>query len=66
MLNLGIFRLKNINTSDVQLPYMAIPKGFEYRPPFIKEIIDVRHGELEVDGFEEAEVQEILNYLCTM
>ena len=61
-----MFSMKDIKTSDVTLPYMTIPQGCEFSPPFIKEIIDVMQGELEVVGFMEAELQQILNFLCTM
>ena len=66
MLNLGIFRMKDIKTSDVTLTYVPIPKGCEFRPPFVKELIDIRQGDLEVKGFEEAELHEVFKYLCTI
>ena len=66
MLNLDTFRMKDIVTSAVNLLYMPIPKGCQFRSSFIEEIIEVRKGELEVEGFEKAELQEILNHLCIM
>ena len=32
---------------------------------FIKEIIDVKHGDLEVEGIDDDELGQILNYICT-
>ena len=32
---------------------------------FIKELIDVKHGELRVDGFQDGELEMILEFLCT-
>ena len=31
---------------------------------FIKELLDVRHGNLEVDGFSDDELEMLLDYLC--
>ena len=37
----------------------------EYRIEFVKEIMDVKAGGLEVEGFDEEGLYTILDYLCT-
>ena len=32
---------------------------------FIKELIDVKHGKLEVNGFTNDELDQIVDFLCT-
>ena len=44
--------------------YFEVPPGCEYRGQFIKEPIDIREEQLEVDGFTTIELSEILQYLC--
>ena len=36
-----------------------------YKINFIKELIDVKHGKLEVNGFSNDELEQIMDFLCT-
>ena len=54
-----------LTPSDVsKVVYEAIDVSDVYRVDFIKEIIDVKHGILEVDGFNVEEMDLILQHLC--
>ena len=37
----------------------------KYKVNFINELIDVKHGKLEVDNFEDSELEEIMKFLCS-
>ena len=55
-----------LSPSDAsKVVYEAIDVSDVYRVDFIKEIIDVKHGILEVDGFNVEEMDLILQHLCT-
>ena len=55
-----------LSHSDVsEVTYEAIDDEQKYRINFIQEIIDVRNSNLDVDGFSEAELDQILEHLCT-
>ena len=41
-----------------------IPECEEFRVGFIKEIIDVKNNNLEVEGFAADELEDILQHLC--
>ena len=43
--------------------YRDIPRNEQHRVGFIKEIIDVKDNQLEVDGFNDDELEEILQHL---
>ena len=56
----------NLSYSDAsEVTYEAIDDEQKYRIDFIQEIIDVRNSKLDVDGFSEAELDQILEHLCT-
>ena len=56
----------NLSHCDAyEIKYEAIEDEQRYRIDFIKEIIDVRNSILDVDGFSEAELDLILEHLCT-
>ena len=44
--------------------YTCVPENEEYRIEFIKELIDVKNNEMEVVGFDNEELEDILTYLC--
>ena len=64
MSQLGVSNLKNMKTSSINSTYMQIPDGCQYRPQFIKELVDVKHDVLQIVGFDKEEIQCIMNYLC--
>ena len=57
--------VNNLTHSDAsEVTYESIEDEQKYRIDFIKEIIDVRNSNLDVDGFSEAELDQILEHLC--
>ena len=61
---LKVYDLKDIHLSDVNPIYMETPRGCEYRPFIIQELIDVKHQVMDIPGFDETEINAILNFLC--
>lgn len=57
---LNIHNPKYIHLPDVKPPYIDTPVVCEHRSTFICEIIDVRHQDMEILGFD----YTILNFLC--
>ena len=45
--------------------YKEVPENELWRIALVKELIDIRQGVLEVEGFSEDELVTILNYTCT-
>jgi hypothetical protein len=58
--------VRRLKPCDVKAKYRDVSRNDEYRVGFIKEIIDVKNNQLEVNGFndDELEVEEILQHLC--
>ena len=50
---------------NVDIQYHMVPESEAWRVDFVKEIVDMKHGELEVPGMLLTELDYILNYLCT-
>ena len=46
------------------LQYSPVPINQSWRIPFLKEIIDIKAGNLEVDGITSGEISEIMEYIC--
>ena len=66
MLLFGKVKVEDITESDVDaFKYAAVPPGDEWRVEILKEIIAIRNSNLEVENFDEEELDEIMNYLCT-
>ena len=63
MLLSGRNRIEDLK--DVDIPYHAVPPDEAWRIGFVKEIVDLKHGELEVPGLLKKELDSILEYLCT-
>ena len=47
------------------LSYNPVPEDQQWRIGFLREMIDVRAGDLEVDGFSVKEISEIIENICT-
>ena len=45
--------------------YVQVEDENSFRIDFIKELIDVKHGVLNVEGFESNELEVIMEFLCT-
>ena len=58
--------VKDLSPSDAgNIVFAKVDDENQYKIDFIKEIIDVKHGNLEVDGFSQDELEELLEFLCT-
>ena len=64
MLESGMFEIRNLRPKDAEITYFGVPKSEEYRVEFIKELIEVKNNEMEVVGFDDKELDDILSYLC--
>ena len=59
-------RVEDITKNDVNsFKYADVPQGDEWRVEMVKEIIEIRNSKLEVENFDDEEIEEIMNYLCT-
>ena len=47
------------------IEFAKISDENKYRVNFIEELLNVKHGRLEVDGFLDSELQQIVDFLCT-
>ena len=47
------------------IKYKVVPPGEEWRIDFLKELINVRTGDLQVNGFTEAEINSIIGDICS-
>ena len=56
--------VRNLKPSDVKKKYRILPENEKFRVGFIKEIVDVRNNQLEVEGFDDDEIEAILQHLC--
>jgi hypothetical protein len=57
-----INQLENINIDVIE--YHPLSDEDKWKIPIIKEIIDVKHGRMNVDGFSFEELDEICGHLC--
>ena len=66
MLNCGSDSFRGPTREDVSRKgFEAVPAGEEWRVDVINELIDMRDGFLEPNGWTSQEVDETLTYLCT-
>ena len=56
--------MRRLQPSDVKAKYRNLPENEKYRVGFIKELIDVKINQLEVTGFDDEELEAILQHLC--
>ena len=64
MLRSNVHDIRALRSEHAVLSYKEVPLNEEYRIDFIKELIEVRHDAVEVVGFTDEELEEILSYLC--
>ena len=64
MLKSNVNDIRALRPEHAVRNYKEVPLDEEYRIAFIKELIEVRHDAVEVDGFTDEELEEILSYLC--
>ena len=57
--------ISELNPADSQsIKYCNVPSGEEWRIGLLKELINVRTGNLQVNGFTEAEINSIIGDIC--
>ena len=64
LLQTDVQDVRNLKPDDVKVKYRDVPRDEKYRVDFINEILDVKNNQLEVNGFHDDELQEILQHLC--
>ena len=66
MISLGKRSVDEIRAEDIDsLEYNPIQEDQSWRVSIVKELIDVREKECEVQGFTDEELEEIINHVCT-
>ena len=56
--------VRKLKACDYKIKYRNVPRNEEFRVGFIKELIDVKNNQLDVHGFNNDELDEILQHLC--
>ena len=64
ILQTAVQDIRKLRPDDVKVKYSDVPRNEKYRVAFINEIIDVKNNQLEVNGFNDDEIEEILQHLC--
>ena len=64
LLKTEVHDVRKLKPSDIKEKYRKLPSSEEYRLGFIKELVDVKNNKLEVNGFNDDELEEILQHLC--
>jgi len=47
------------------MKYFDIPEENRWRIEFVKEILNLKIDQLQIEGFHDDELNEIINFLCT-
>ena len=55
--------VRNLKPDDVTYKYTDVPVGEQFRVDLNKEIIDVKHKQLEVSGFA---IEELDGFMCML
>ena len=50
---------------DAEVQYHPVPDSEAWRVDFVKELVELQHGNLEVVGMLKTELDHIMSYLCT-
>ena len=50
---------------DAEVQYHPVPDSEAWRVDFVKELVELQHGNLEVVGMLKTELDQIMSYLCT-
>ena len=59
-------KVEDITKNDVdEFKYAEVPPDEKWWVGMVKEIVEIRNNNLEVDYFDEEELTEILHYICT-
>ena len=65
MMKSGKNTIDDLNSRDTDFDYHLVKKEDEWKIGFVKELVEVKQGDLEVEGLEPAEVEEMLRFVCT-
>lgn len=58
-------KVEEITAADIEkIVYAEIPEGNKWRVELIKEITDIKFGQLELNGFTKEECEEMLKFAC--
>ena len=57
--------IDELENSNIDFDYYAVEESESWRIDFIRELIDIRYGDLEASGMESEELSEILAFICT-
>ena len=59
-------KLSDVQSNDIdKIWYFDMPDDEKWKVTMIKEIIELKMNELEVEGFSEVEVADIMKHLCS-
>ena len=64
LLDTSVQDIRSLKSEHVTAKYRDMPINEQYRVDFIKELVDVKKNELEVQGFTYDELEDILQHLC--
>ena len=59
-----VLDVRSLKPADVTTRYRDMPINEQYRVDFIKEMVDVKNNQLEVQGFTDDEIDDILQHIC--
>ena len=65
MLQAGLNRLTDVKIGNCDFGYHQVSDEDIWRVDFIKELVEIKHGDLDLPGLEAEDQQKILEYLCT-
>ena len=54
------------NLVKKSLKYFDITEGEEWRPPLVRELINIRAGQLDLQGFSKEEIKILLKNQCEL
>ena len=65
MLLCNLNSISDLNNSDIdKLEYSVTPEREKWRIRFVEELLNIRHGKMEVTGFTQENITEMLDYVC--
>ena len=66
MLLVGKFKVEDVCFQDhAKWSYFTLDRENMWRIPMIQEIVNLKQGDLEVEGFDSDELNDLLDHLCT-
>ena len=65
MLMAGKNRIEELDVCDTDIKYHEVLESEVWRVDFIKEVVELKYGDLSLPGFTAEELEEIQEYLCT-